>query len=212
MFIDYAGYILSGVGITLAVTAVALPMGLLVGLALALVRIYGPSWAAALVSIYSTVMRGVPPVVLLFLLYFLMSGAINLSPFMAGSLALGIISSGYQLEIMRGALLSVSTGQMMAARALGMSRLEAIRHIILPQALRLAIPPWSNEVANLIKDSSLVYALGVPEILRRAQTVSAATQEFFLALGVAALIYFVLVFLANRLLDWLEVKTRIPAF
>lgn len=212
MFTDYAGYILSGVGITLAVTGVALPMGFLFGLVLALVRVYGPRWAAALVSVYSTVMRGVPPVVLLFLLYFLMSGAINLSPFMAGSLALGIISSGYQLEIMRGAVLSVSSGQMMAARALGMSRLNAIRHIILPQALRLAIPPWSNEVANLIKDSSLVYALGVPEILRRAQTVSAATQEFFLSLGVAALIYFVLVFLANRLLDWLEMKTRIPAF
>jgi polar amino acid transport system permease protein len=209
---QYIGYILGGVGITLAVTGVALPMGFLVGLVLALLRIYGPKWAGRIIAVYSTVLRGIPPVVLLFLLYFIMSGAINLSPFMAGSLSLGIISSGYQLEILRGAFLSVSSGQMMAARAIGMNRLSAIRYIVLPQALRIAIPPWSNEVANVLKDSSLVYALGVPEILRRAQTVSASTNRFFLALGSAALIYFVLVFLTNRFLDWVEQKTRIPAF
>ena len=116
------------------------------------------------------------------------------------------------MEIVRGAILSVSSGQMMAARAVGMTRIQAIRHIMLPQALRLAIPPWSNEVANLIKDSSLVYALGVPEILRRAQNVSAATNEFFLAFGIAAVVYFVLVFFSNRILDWVERRTQIPAF
>lgn len=209
---EYLPFILGGIGITLGVTLIALPMGFIVGLLLALVRIYGPRWARTLVGIYSTIMRGIPPIVLLFLLYFLMAGAINLSPFAAGSLALGIISSAYQLEILRGAFLSVSGGQMMAARALGMTRIQAIRHILLPQALRIAIPPWSNEVANLIKDSSLVYALGVPEILRRAQTVSAATTQFFVVFGIAALVYFVLVFSSNRLLDWIEQKTRIPAF
>jgi polar amino acid transport system permease protein len=99
---------------------------------------------------------------------------------------------------------------MMAARAVGMSRLRAIRYIILPQALRLAIPPWSNEAAIVLKDSSLVYALGVAEVLRRAQLLAASTQEPFLAYGSAALIYFVLVFGANRLLDWLQKKTQIP--
>jgi len=209
---DYIIFILGGIGITLGVTLIALPMGFVVGLLLALVRIYGPGSAKWIVGIYSTVMRGIPPIVLLFLLYFLMSGAIILSPFMAGSLSLGIISIAYQLEILRGAFLSVSGGQLMAARAVGMTRIQAIQHIMLPQALRLAIPPWSNEVANLIKDSSLVYALGVPEILRRAQNVSAATNQFFLAFGIAALVYFLLVFSSNRLLDWIEQKTRIPAF
>lgn len=209
---EYIPFILGGIGITIGVTLIALPMGFVIGLLLALVRIYGPRWAKAIVGVYSTVMRGIPPIVLLFLLYFLMSGAINLSPFMAGSLALGIISSAYQLEILRGAFLSVSSGQMMAARAMGMTYIQAIRYILLPQALRLAIPPWSNEVANLIKDSSLVYALGVPEILRRSQNVSAATNQFFVAFIFAALVYFILVFVSNRVLDWVEQKTRIPAF
>jgi polar amino acid transport system permease protein len=192
------------------VTLIALPMGLIIGLTFALVYVYGGRVGSALMRIYSTVMRGIPPVVLLFILYFIISGGINLTPFLAGSLSLGIVSSAYQMEIVRGALQSVSSGQMMAARAIGMSRLKSIRYIILPQALRLAIPPWSNEAAIVVKDSSLVYALGVEEILRRAQLLSASTRQPFLAFSTAALIYFILVFITNRLLDLLDRRTRIP--
>ena len=210
MLLKTLGYILQGTGVTIAVTLVALPMGFLIGLILSIVRVYGGKAASAAAGIYSTVMRGVPPLVLLFILYFIISGSINLSPFWAGSLSLGIISSGYQLEILRGALQSVGSSQMMAARALGMTRIEAIRHIILPQALRIVIPSWANEASVVLKDSSLVYALGVPEIIRRAQYISASTYEPFLALSAAAIIYFVLVFTTNRLLDLLEARVRVP--
>ena len=208
---DFFRYIAEGTAVTVAVTLVALPLGLVVGLFLALVHVYGGRWLTRLVSVYSVVMRGVPPIVLLFILYFVFSGAIDLDPFWAGSLSLGIISSAYQLEILRGAILSVSGGQMLAARAIGLSRMQAIRHVVLPQALRLAIPAWSNEASIVLKDSSLVYAIGVAEILRRAQQLSATTQQPFLAFGAAAVIYFVLVFSTNRLLDYLERRTRIPA-
>lgn len=203
-------FIAEGTFVTLGVTLVALPLGLVLGLLLALVYVYGGKWPGRAVALYSTLMRGVPPIVLLFVLYFSVSGAIDLNAFWAGSISLGVVSSAYQLEILRGAILSVSGGQMMAARAIGMSRWKAIQYIILPQALRLAIPPWSNEASIVLKDSSLVYALGVSEILRRAQQLSATTQQPFLAYGVAALIYFILVFSANRLLDWLERRTRLP--
>lgn len=146
---------------------------------------------------------------LLFILYFVMSGTINLSPFWAGSISLGIISSAYQMEIFRGAILSVSGEQMMASRAIGMSKMQAIRYVVLPQMIRLAIPSWSNEAAIVIKDS-LVYAIGVPEILRRAQLISASTHQPFLAYITAALIYFVLVFVTNRLLGQVERKLTIP--
>jgi polar amino acid transport system permease protein len=210
MLVNFFSYIVAGTAVTLGVTLVALPMGLFIGLLFALVHTYAGRFSSSLVSLYSTLMRGVPPLVLLFILYFMLSGVVNISPFWAGSLSLGIISSGYQLEILRGAILSVGSGQMVAARAVGMSRIKAIRYIILPQALRLAIPPWSNEAAVVVKDSSLVYALGVPEILRRAQLLSASTQQPFLAYGTAALIYFLLVFLTNRGLDLLERRTHIP--
>jgi polar amino acid transport system permease protein len=204
-------YIASGTAYTIAVTLVALPSGLLLGILFSILNVYGGKVTQRLTSLYSTIMRGIPPIVLLFILYFIVSGSINLSPFWAGSISLGIVSSAYQMEIVRGAILSVSGGQMMAARAIGMSKNQAIRHVILPQTLRLAIPPWSNEAAIVVKDSSLVYALGVPEILRRAQLISASTQEPFLAYAVAALIYFLLVFITNRLLDALDRRLRIPA-
>ena len=204
-------YIASGTAYTVGVTLIALPSGLLLGTLLALLNVYSGKVSKWLTSLYSTVMRGIPPIVLLFILYFIVSGSINLSPFLAGSISLGIVSSAYQMEIIRGAILSVSGGQMMAARAIGMSKRQAIRNVILPQTLRLAIPPWSNEAAIVIKDSSLVYALGVPEILRRAPLISASTQEPFLAYAAAAAIYFILVFITSRVLDRLEIRLRIPA-
>jgi polar amino acid transport system permease protein len=211
MLQNFLFYIGTGTIVTIGVTLVALPMGMVIGLIFALLHIYGGKWVRRLMTMYSTVMRGVPPLVLLFILYFIIAGSINISPFWAGSIALGIVSSGYQLEIFRGALLSVSSGQMMAARAVGLTRWKAIRYVVLPQALRYAIPPWSNEASIVLKDSSLVYALGVPEILRRAQQLSATTQQPFLAYGTAALIYFILVFTTNRLLDVLDRRTRIPS-
>ena len=211
MMSNFFSYIVQGTVITIGVTLVALPLGLVLGLLTALVHTYGGKIMSRAAAVYSLVLRGVPPVVLLFILYFILSGEyMNLSPFWAGSMSLGIVSSAYQMEILRGALLAVGNGQMTAARAIGMSRWQSIRHIVLPQALRLAIPPWSNEVSIVLKDSSLVYALGVPEILRRAQQLSATSQQPFLAYGTAALIYFVLVFATNRALDYLSERTKLP--
>jgi polar amino acid transport system permease protein len=207
---NFFTYIVQGTAITIGVTLVALPFGLGIGLLMALLHTYGGKILNRMATAYSLLMRGVPPIVLLFILYFILSGTINLSPFWAGSFSLGIVSSAYQMEILRGALLAVGGGQMTAARAIGMSRLQSIQYIILPQALRLAIPPWSNEVSIVLKDSSLVYALGVPEILRRAQQLSATTQQPFLAYGTAALIYFVLVFATNRALDYFSERTKLP--
>ena len=203
-------YIASGTAYTVGVSIISLPLGLILGLLFSLLYVYGGKFVVRVMSFYSTIMRGIPPIVLLFILYFVVSGNVNLSPFWAGSISLGIVSSAYQMEIIRGALLSVSGGQMMAARAIGMGKLQAIKNVIIPQAFRLAIPPWSNEAAIVIKDSSLVYALGVPEILRRAQLISASSQQPFLAYITAGFIYFLLVFITNRLLDRLEKRVRIP--
>ena len=208
---QFLSYIASGTVYTVGVTFIALPAGLLIGTALALLYVYGGKVAARAMNLYSTVFRGIPPIVLLFILFFAVTRGINLSAFWAGSLSLGVVSSAYQMEIVRGALLSVSGDQLMAARAVGLSRLQAIRYVVLPQAVRLAIPPWSNEAAIVIKDSSLVYALGVPEILRRAQLIGASSQRYLLASLSAAVIYFVLVYATTRLLNLLEQKLSIPS-
>lgn len=210
-FGQFLSYIASGTVYTVGVTLIALPSGLLIGTILALLYVYGGKITARIMNLYSTIFRGIPPVVLLFILFFAVSKGINLSAFWAGSLSLGVVSSAYQMEIVRGALLSVSGDQLMAARAVGLSRMQAIRTVVLPQAVRLAIPPWSNEAAIVIKDSSLVYALGVPEILRRAQLIGASSQRYLLAYLSAAVIYFLLVFATTRLLTMLENKLAIPS-
>jgi polar amino acid transport system permease protein len=203
-------YILRGLEITLSVTAVSLFSGLAMGLIIAVLRVYGGRVLSRFLTWYVAVIRSLPHVLLLLVFYILIANIIDLPPFWAGSLSIAIISSAYQAEIIRGAILSVPEGQMMAARSIGMSNLKSIWYVILPQAFRHAIPPWSNEAAIVIKDSSLVYILGVPEILRQAQYYSARTYQPFLAYLTVAAIYFVLTFTANRGLDLLERKVRIP--
>ena len=190
-------YILLGTIVTNGVTLVALPFGLGIGLLMALAHTYGGKILYRVASAYSILLRGVPPIVLLFILFFVLSGSIDLSPFWAGSLSLGIVSSAYQMEIIRGALLAVSAGQMTAARAVGMSRLQAIRYIVLPQALRLAIPAWSNEASIVLKDSSLVYALGVTEILRRALSFAAWLLAFLFSMAAIGILPTIPLFVAG---------------
>ena len=212
VFTTLIPYILRGLDVTLKVTAVALGFGLFFGTLLAITRIYGGKVLSNAIGLYVSAIRALPHILLLLVIYFMIARIVNLSPFWAGSLSLAIISSAYQAEIIRGAILCVPPGQMVAARSIGMTRLQAIRYVIIPQAIRYLIPPWSNEAAIVIKDSSLVYVLGVPEILRQAQYYSGRnpTKPFNAYLAVAV-IYFLLTFLTNRGLDALEKRIRIPA-
>ena len=205
-------YVLRGLNVTLEVTAVALGFGLFFGTLQAILRVYGGKVLSNAIALYVGAIRSLPHILLLLVIYFMIARLVNLSPFWAGSISLAIISSAYQAEIIRGAILSVPPGQMVAARSIGMTRLQAIRYVIIPQAIRHVIPPWSNEAAIVIKDSSLVSVLGVPEILRQAQYYSGRnpTKPFNAYLAVAV-IYFLLTFLTNRGLDALEKRIRIPA-
>ncbi len=202
-------YLLPGLWITLSVTLIALGLGVVLGTLMAVLRIYGGRVFSNIAAAYSIVVRAVPVIVIIFILYFVIAEFVDLSPFLSGALALGFASGAYQTEIFRGAIMSVPQGQMIAARAIGMSRLKAIVFIILPQAVRLAIPAWSNEVTLVMKDSTLVYVIGVPEILRRAQYVSSRTLEPFLAFGTAAALYIIMTYLASRGLDFLERRYKI---
>lgn len=202
-------FLLQGIGVTVGVTLIALGVGFVLGVLMGVLRIYGGPFFSGLAAIYSVVVRGVPVIVIIFILFFVIARFVDLSPFLAGSLALGFASGAYQSEIFRGTILAVPPGQMTAARAIGMSRLKAIRHIVLPQAIRLAIPPWTNEATLVLKDSTLVYVIGVPEILRRAEYVSARTLEPFIAFGAAAAIYLVLTFLTSQILNRAERRYRL---
>lgn len=203
-FYTMVQFLLPGLGVTLLVTLIALFMGCFIGAFMAVLRVYGNTFTRTLAASYSIVVRAIPVVVIIFILYFVISEFIDLSAFMAGAVALGFASGAYQTEIFRGAILSVPQGQMTAARGIGMGRFKAIRCIIMPQALRIAIPSLINEVSLVLKDSSLVFVIGVPELLRRAQYASASTMEPLLAFGTAALFYILLTLILSKFLEAIE--------
>jgi polar amino acid transport system permease protein len=152
-----------------------------------------------------------PEIVALFLFFFVIGALLPLTPLIAAVLALSSISAAYQAEIIRSSVRSIGPSQMVAARSIGMSQIQGIRHVVLPQAFRIGLPGWSNEASAMIKNSALVFALGVPELLRQAQYVSARTLEPFIAFGCAALIYLTLTVVTTSGLRLLERRLAIPA-
>lgn len=207
-------YLLRGVLVTVSLVVGAMGLGLLSGIALAVGQVYGTPWTRRLIGFYVWFFRGVPLIVLLFLFYFglfTMLG-INLSAFTASIIVLGLISAAYQSQIFRGAILSLPAGQLKAARALGMSDSRAIISIILPQALRLSVPGWSNEYSIVLKDSAVTYALGVTEVMARAHFVASRTYEHLPLYFAAGVIFLMLTFLGTKGLRLLEDRVRIPGY
>lgn len=204
---------LRGTAVTLELTAVGLGLGFALGLALALMKAYGPKWLRVIAIGYIELFRGTPLLVQLFLIYYgLPSMGLTLSQSMSAYLALGLNSAAYQAEYLRGAIQSIGESQMTAGRAIGLSRWQTIVHIIMPQALRLVIPAWSNEPISLLKTSAVVFLIAVQDLMARGRRVASITYNPIGSYMAIAVIYLVMVFVMNALLKWLERKTRIPGF
>lgn len=191
---------------------VLLPIGFVIGTLVALGQVYGNTFVSAIASAWAWFFRGVPALVLLFLFYYGPPAfGFNLSAFTAAALAMGFRSSGYQSQIFRGAIQSVPVGQITAGRAIGMSRAQAIWSIVLPQAFRLALPAWSNEFSSVLKDTTLVYAIGINEVMRFARTLYVGNPGVAILTFLAvALIFWVLTTLGTSLLQRLERRLALP--
>lgn len=215
-------FILGGIWWTLGLVAGAMLLGLCLGVPLAVGQVYGSRWTRRVIGIYVWLFRGVPILVQLYLFYFGilaylsqvrgLSGLHLDSAFLAALLVLSLTSAAYQSQIFRAAIQSLPEGQLKAARALGMSDGQAIRSIILPQALRLSIPGWSNEYSILLKDSALAFAIGVMEIMSRTRAVAALTHEPLPFALLAGVLFYLLTHLGVRALRMLEHKVRIPGY
>ena len=204
--------IAQGLFTTLGLVFLALGVGFAVGLPLGVIQVYGGRLSSFAVGVYVWFFRGLPNLVLLFLFYFGLFPmlGLDLPAFIVGASVLGLRSSAYQSQIFRGAILSVHHGQMQAARSLGMSRLTAVRCIVLPQALRISLPAWSNEYPILLTDSSVCYAIGVMEMLTRASLqVSRTSAPTPIFLG-TAVIYILMNYIGMGGLHYLERRYRIP--
>jgi polar amino acid transport system permease protein len=193
-----------GAPVTLQLTAYGIIWGFVIGLALAFTRVYGSRELGWIASSYENVLRGIPLPVLMMIFGF---GIPGMSLLAAVILSLALRSAAFQSQLLRGAILSVDPGQQLAARALGMNRLQAFRHVVLPQALRIAVPSWSNEYAVLIKDTSYAYAMGITEMTRQAMYLGVNNPALlFPIMVVLALIYFIFTYPVTKILGERQAK------
>ncbi len=201
-----------GLPATLLLTGLGLLFGFGLGLGLALIRVYGPYEFQILADGYEKILRGIPILVLMFIFGWALPGVFWFLPAEMRTLAgvivsLSLRSGAYQSQLYRGAILSVSQGQMQAARAIGMSTMQASRHIVLPQALRIALPGFSNEYAVVIKDSSFASAVGVPEMFRISRAYSQTFPDLWLPImAIAAVLYLLFTYPITKYLG--EVMTK----
>jgi len=192
-FLDILTQLAQGISYTVLVTLVCSATGLVVGLFLASLRRMDIPWLIPMIDGYTYVFRGVPVLVLLFMVYFGLPGiGFKVPPLMAMALSLGLVASAYLAEVFRGAFNSIDPAEVTAAQAMGMSRIQVLRFIELPQMLRYSVPGMVNEFTSVLKYSPFAYTVGIPEITKQAMTLTSTTLrgiEIYLAVGI---LYFVI--------------------
>lgn len=203
--------LLMGAGITIQITAISVGIGLLIGMFIGIARLSTNIIIKSLATIYVDFIRGTPLLVQIFIIYFALPLILGqrIDPFIAAITACGINSGAYVAEIFRGGIQSIDKGQMEAGRSLGMSWLQTMRFIILPQAFKRIIPPLGNEFIAMLKDSSLVSVIGFEELTRRGQLIIARTYGSFEIWLTVAVIYLVMTLTISRLVDYLERRYKI---
>ncbi|MCI6923971.1 MAG: amino acid ABC transporter permease [Megasphaera elsdenii] len=198
--------LLAGAGVTIEITAIAVGLGFIFGLITSVCRLSGVKVLQAIAVCYVNIIRGTPMLVQIFLIYFALPMVIGerINPFVAAVAACSINSGAYVSEIFRAGIQSVDKGQMEAGRSLGLSWMQTMRYVILPQAFKHVIPPLGNEFISMTKETSLVSVIGFEELTRRGQLIIAKTYGSFEIWLTVAAIYLVMTLTIARLVSYLE--------
>ncbi|MBN2394342.1 MAG: ABC transporter permease subunit [Anaerolineae bacterium] len=201
---EIVGFIGDGLVITFQITIVSMTFALILGLIAGLGRTATNSFFNILASLYVEVIRGIPLLAQLFWIYYAMSRFIRLGPQVSAVLGLTICYGAYIGETFRGGIQSIPKGQMEAARALGLTRAQAMRYVIIPQAVRVILPPVGNEFIAMLKDSSLVSVLAISDMLRRGREYASRTFAYFETYTLVALVYLLVTLIFSRVVFYIE--------
>ncbi len=204
---------------TIAVSITALIIGFVFSLIFTPLKLSNKKYLNLIGNFYTTVIRGVPELLVIYLLFFGGSGAImfvasifgyneyiEINAFITGSFAIGIISGAYSTEVFRGAILSIDKGQFEACKVLGLKKNVQFFKVIMPQMLRLAIPNLSNVWQITLKDTSLISVTGLVEIMRQSYIAAGSTRDPLFFYSFAAVLYLLLTYLSMKLINKLEIK------
>lgn len=202
-----------GLIMSLALIIPAGTVGFIGGVALGCMRAFGKPILQKAGNAYTAILRGVPLAIQLMLIYYaLPKMGIYFSPYGAALTSFILCTAAYQSEYIRGALLSIRSGQILAARSLGFTKFQTIFWIIVPQAARRALPGCGNEIIYLIKYSSLAYLVTCMELMGEGKVVASDTFRFTEVFFTVGIYYLVMVSIASWILHWLEEKYHIPGF
>jgi polar amino acid transport system permease protein len=207
-YLRILSFVPDGLVATFTVTLVSICFALVIGLFAGLGRISQRAWVNRIATVYVEIIRGIPLLVQLFYIYYALGPLLKLQGPPAAILAMSICYGAYMAEIFRAGIQAIPKGQMEAALALGMSRTAAMRKIIIPQTIRVILPPIGNEFIALLKDSSLVSILAVSDLLRRGREYASTSFRYFESYTVIALIYLVITLFFSRLVATMEERLR----
>jgi polar amino acid transport system permease protein len=212
-FVEILLTLFKGAGYTLLITFSCALTALVVGIGIAITRELGGAWLSAVLSALVYALRGVPMLVLLFIVFFGLPGiGVDVPPLLAMMLSLGLISGAYLSEVFRGSFAEVNPNEVLAAQSMGFTRFETLRLIKLPQMARFAVPGMVNELTTVLKFSPFAYTVGIPEITKQAMALTATTMrgiEIYAAIG---LIYFAIYRLLLSAVRVIEKRYSVPGF
>lgn len=201
-----------GLGVTLEIAVFAALIGIVIGTVVALMKLSRNregkgTFLSALATVYIDVIRGTPSVLQLLIMWFVIMKSCS-NGVLVASLSFGINSGAYVAEIIRAGILAVDAGQTEAGRSLGLTKVQTLRYIVLPQAFKNALPPLCNEFITLLKETAIVGYVALSDLTRVANQVSTATYEAFMPLVGAAVIYFIVIKILSTLFGILERRMR----
>lgn len=206
---DNLDLFLYGTYLSLKISLFALLLSIPIGIIVGLCQVSRNKIISFLASIYVEIFRGVPLLVLLMWIYFVLGGVLRLGSYMSAILGLAIFSGAFIAEIVRAGIQSVPRGQMEAARSSGMTYFQAMRLIILPQAFRKTLPPMASQFIILIKDSSLVSVIGVMDLTLHGRNIVTTSLRSLEVWTFIALIYFVITFTLSKIIRYYELKYKV---
>ncbi|MCS7365325.1 MAG: amino acid ABC transporter permease [archaeon GB-1867-035] len=210
--LEYLPLIIEGFIVTVEVTFFGVIMGLILGTLLAIGDLYGGKIISTLIKIYVEFFRGSSIVVQLFIFYYTIPSMLNttIDSFIVGLIVFGLNSAAYQKGYIKGAMEAVYEDQMTAALSLGLTKAQAIMYVILPQALRIVIPAWSNEFTSLAKSTAALLVIGERELASAGKTIAAQTWRVLETYTFIAIIYLAWISIVTKILDIIYEKVKIP--
>lgn len=196
--------IFNGLLYTILMAVLSLLLGFMIGSLLGIGRFYGNRIINFVAVVYSRIIRSIPTVVMVMMLYLVIQNFVDLNPVNSVVIALGIHSGAYQAEIIRGALGSVARGEILAARTLGMTGFQTFRKVVFPQMIINSIPGWTNEVAVVLKETSIGYVIGATEMLRQASYIASVERNYLQMYLLVGFIYLILTVFSAKALEKLD--------